>query len=123
MFGGNAIGLANHLISAVAYDDFAIVVPGLPRDVARRQDRQQSLNLSNGFASKFLGVGEQYRRGARSMLGLTKQIGGTDFAIDAVVRNDQRFRWSGEQINANPAEQLPFGFRYIRIARTDDHVD
>ena len=57
------------------------------------------------------------------MLGLAEQIGRAHFAIDAVVGDDQRLGRPGEQIDADPAEQLPLGFRDVSVARPDDHVD
>ena len=57
------------------------------------------------------------------MLGLAQQIGGADFAVDAVVGDDQRLGRAGEQVDADAAEQLALGFRHIGIAGADDHVD
>ena len=57
------------------------------------------------------------------MLGLAEQIGGADLAVDAVVGDHQRLGRSGEQVDADAAEQLALGFRHIGIAGPDDHVD
>src|SRR5581483_6091435 len=57
------------------------------------------------------------------MLGLPEQVRGADFAVDAVVGDDQRLRRSREQIDADAAEQLALRFRYIGVAGADDHVD
>ena len=57
------------------------------------------------------------------MLGLAEQIGGADFAVDAVVGDHQRLGRAGEQIDADAAEQLALGFGDIGVAGADDHVD
>ena len=57
------------------------------------------------------------------MLGLAEQVGGADFAVDAVVGDDQRLGRAGEQVDADAAEQLALGFRHIGVAGADDHVD
>ena len=57
------------------------------------------------------------------MLGLAEQIGRAHFAVDAVVGDDQRLGRSGEQVDADAAEQLALGLGHIGIARPDDHVD
>ena len=57
------------------------------------------------------------------MLGLAEQVGGADFAVDAVVGDDQRLGRPGQQVDADAAEQLPLGLRHIGVAGADDHVD
>ena len=57
------------------------------------------------------------------MLGLAEQVGRAHFAVDAVVGDDQRLGRTGEQIDADAAEQLALGLRHIGVAGTDDHVD
>ena len=57
------------------------------------------------------------------MLGLAEQVGGADFAVDAVVGDDQRLGRAGEQVDADAAEQLALGLGHIGVAGADDHVD
>ena len=57
------------------------------------------------------------------MLGLAEQIGGADFAVDAVVGDDQRLGRARQQVDADAAEQLALGLRHIGVAGPDDHVD
>ena len=57
------------------------------------------------------------------MLGLAEQVGGADFAVHAVVGDDQRLGRPGQQVDADAAEQLPLGLRHIGVAGADDHVD
>ena len=59
----------------------------------------------------------------RAVLGLAEQIGGADFAVDAVVGDHQRLGRAGQQVDADAAEQLPLGLRHIGVAGADDHVD
>ena len=56
------------------------------------------------------------------MLGLAQQVGRADFAVDALVRDDQCFGRAREQVDADTAVKLALGLRHIRIARSDDHV-
>ncbi len=57
------------------------------------------------------------------MFGLAEQVGGADFAVDAVVGDDQRFGRAGQKIDPDAAEQLALGLGHIGVAGADDHVD
>ena len=57
------------------------------------------------------------------MLGLPEQVGRADFAVDRVVRDDQRFGRAGEQVDADAAVELALRLRHIGVARPDHHVD
>ena len=56
------------------------------------------------------------------MLSLPKQIGRADFAVHRLVGDDERLRRAGEQVDADPAEQLALGFRHVSIAGPDKHI-
>ena len=56
------------------------------------------------------------------MFSLTQQVRCTNLGICGVVGDDQRLGRTGEQIDADPAEQLPFGFGHERVAGADQHV-
>ena len=57
------------------------------------------------------------------MLGLPEKVGGAHFCIDALVGDDEGFRRSGEQVDANSAVELPLGLGDKGVARADQHVD
>jgi hypothetical protein len=57
------------------------------------------------------------------VLGLPKQVGGAKIAIDRVVRDQQRFRWTGEEIDAYAPVKLALGLRDESIAGPGQHVD
>ena len=57
------------------------------------------------------------------MLGLPQQVGGAHFAVDGLVGDYQGLGRTGEQVDADAAEQLPLGFRDKGIAGADQHVD
>ena len=57
------------------------------------------------------------------MLGLAEQICRAHFGIGGVVGNDQGLGRSGQQVDADTAEQLPLRLRDERIAGADQHVD
>ena len=114
---------AHHLGLAVADDHLAIVLPGLPRGIGGRQDFEEPLDLVHGVARELLRIGEQHGGRGRAVLGLAEQIGRADFAVHAVVGDDERFGRAGEQVDADAAEQLPLRLRHIGVARADDHVD
>ena len=113
----------HHLVLAVADDHLAEVGPGLARGVGGGKDFQEPLDLAHGVFRELLGVGEQHGGRGRAVLGLAQQIGGADFAVDAVVGDHQRLGRSREQVDADAAEQLALGLRHIGVAGTDDHVD
>ena len=123
VLGGDAVGLAHHLVLVVADDHLAIVLPGLPRGIGGRQDFEEPLDLVHGVARELLRIGEQDGGRGRAVLGLAEQVGRADFAVHAVVGDDQRLGRAGEQVDADAAEQLALGLRHIGVARADDHVD
>src|SRR3984893_13251512 len=104
MLGGDAVGLAHHLGIVVADDDFAKVLPSLASGIGGWQNRQQTLYLGHRLAGKLFRIGDQDRRRGWSMLGLTQKIGGADFAVDAVIGDDQRLGRPGKEIDADAAE-------------------
>jgi hypothetical protein len=57
------------------------------------------------------------------MLGLTQQVGGAEFPVDAVIGNDQGLGRAGEEIDADTAIELALGLRHEGVARADQHVD
>ncbi|MGX1402494.1 hypothetical protein RKD40_000107 [Streptomyces ambofaciens] len=56
------------------------------------------------------------------MLGLTQQVGRHPHRVGAVVGDDRDLGGAGQQVDADPAEQLPLGLRDERVARADQHV-
>src|SRR5262245_11019998 len=89
-----------HLPPVVEDDHFPRVLPGLAGRVRGGKYRQQSLDFLHRLAREFFGVGDEDSRGGRAVLCLTKQIGGADFTIDAVVGNDESFGRPGKQVDA-----------------------
>ena len=77
----------------------------------------------HGVARELLRIGDQDRRRRRAVLGLAEQVGGAHLAVDAVVGDDQRLGRTGQQVDADPAEQLALGLRHVGVAGADDHVD
>ncbi len=57
------------------------------------------------------------------VLGLRQQIGGDPCRVVVPVGDDQDFRWAGDHVDADPAEDPPLGRRDIGVARPDDLVD
>ena len=57
------------------------------------------------------------------MLGLAEQVGGAHFHVGGIVGNDQGFSRSGQQVDADAAEQLALGLRHIGVAGADQHID
>src|SRR5215472_12075553 len=55
------------------------------------------------------------------MLGLAKQIGRADFAIDRLVGDHKNFGRTGNEINAYTSEELPLRFRDEGIAWANNH--
>ena len=56
------------------------------------------------------------------MFGLAEQIGCANFAVHAVVGDDQGLGRAGQQVDADAAEQLALGLRHIGVAGADNHV-
>ena len=57
------------------------------------------------------------------MFSLAEQIGGADFAINCLVSDHHRLGRPGEQIDADPAEQLALGFGHEGITRAHQDID
>ena len=123
VLGGDAVGLAHHLLLAVAHDDLAEICPRFAGDVGGGKQREQPVDLAHGLARKLLRIGNEDGGRGRAVLGLAEQIGGADLAVDAVVGDDQRFGRAREQIDADAAEELALGFRHVGVAGPHDHVD
>ena len=56
------------------------------------------------------------------MLGLAEQVRRTQFAVHRIVGDHQRFRGSGQQVDAHPPEKLPLGLGDKGVAGPHDHV-
>ncbi|MCY1204857.1 hypothetical protein D9M72_163900 [compost metagenome] len=56
------------------------------------------------------------------MFCLAQQVDGTQFAVDAVIGNDQRFGGARKQIDPDAAIQLAFGLGHEHISRPNQHV-
>jgi hypothetical protein len=57
------------------------------------------------------------------VLGLPEQVRGAELAIDALVGDNQRLGRPGEQVDPDPAEQLPLRLGHEGVPRPDQHVD
>ena len=57
------------------------------------------------------------------MFGLTEQVGGHPLRVGGLVGEHRDLGGAGEQVDADPAEQLPLGLGDEGVARTDEHVD
>jgi hypothetical protein len=123
VLGGDAVGLLQHLLVAVADDHLAVVAPGLPAIVGGGQDgssRSTSAMVSRASFSEL--VSRMAGRG-RAVLGLAEQVGGADLGVHGVVGDHQRLGRPGEQVDADAAEELALGLGDEGVARADQHVD
>jgi hypothetical protein len=123
MLGSDAVRLAHHLVETFAHDHFAEIRPRLAGSVGGRKNGEEPLDLAQRVASKLFRIGDEDRGRGRAVLGLAEEVGRTDLAVDALVGDDQRLGRSGQEIDADAAEQLALGFRDVGIAGSDDHVD
>ena len=57
------------------------------------------------------------------MLGLAEQVGGDHLRVRRLVGDHQDLGRPGEQVDADPAVELPLRLRDIGVARPDQHVD
>ncbi len=57
------------------------------------------------------------------MLSLREQVRRHQFRVGRGVGEHRHLRGAGEQVDADPSEQLALGFGDIRVAGSDDHVD
>ncbi len=57
------------------------------------------------------------------MLGLPQQVRGDPHRVGAVVRDDGDLGGPGQQVDADPAEELSFRLGDVRVPRADQHVD
>src|SRR5262249_10270946 len=119
----HTVRLGNHPGFIIAYDYFAEIFPGLAGRVRGGKDRQQTLDFFHRIVRKLLGIGDQDGGRGGTVLGLTKQVGRTNFTVHAVIGDDQGLGRPGEKIDSDSAEQLPLGFRHIGVSGAYDHVD
>ena len=122
MLRGDLVGHLQHFLIAVAEDDLAVVAPGDRCGIGRRQDLQQAVDLDHGLLRKTAGVGDQDCRRVVAVLRLPEQVGRADLRIDRLVGNHHGLGRSGEEIDADPAEELALGLCDIGVARPDQHV-
>ena len=122
MLRSDTIRLRHQFFICVAQDDLTMIAPGHAGDVGGGQNPELPVDLRLDFPSDFPRCRQQNRRRRRSMLGLPQQIRGAHFGVGGVVGDDQRFGRAREQIDANPAEQLPFCFRDESIAGSHQHI-
>jgi hypothetical protein len=57
------------------------------------------------------------------VLGLAQQIRRDHGRIPGVVGDDHHLGGAGQQVDANPAEELPLRLRDVHVPGPDDHVD
>ena len=57
------------------------------------------------------------------MLGLAEQVGGAHLGVGGLVGDDQDLGRAGQQVDADPPEELALGLGDIGVARADEHVD
>ena len=67
--------------------------------------------------------GDQHGRGVRAVLGLAEQVDGDDERVGVLVGDDQDLGRTGEQVDADLAEQLPLGLGDVGVAGTGEQVD
>ena len=124
VLGRDAVGLRDHLGLVGADDHLAVILPRLAGEIGASgrifSSRSTSAMVSRASFSEL--VIRIAGRG-RPVLGLAEQIGGADFAVDALVGDDQRLGRAGEQVDADAAVELALRFRHIGVARPDQHVD
>src|SRR6202048_3018819 len=106
VLGGDAVGLAHHLVESFAHDHLAEVRPCLAGDLGGGKDCEQPLEFAQGVACKLFGIGDEDRGGGWAMLRLAEKIGGAELPVGAVVGNDQGLGRSRQEVDADPAEQL-----------------
>ena len=119
--GANPVSAA----SSVEDDDLAVVAPGHRGELRRRQEGEQALHLSHGFAGKPLGSREEDGGGVESVFGLAQEVGRAHLGIGAVVGDDQDLGRAGEEVDADSAIELAFGLGDIMadVAAGDIDVD
>jgi hypothetical protein len=66
--------------------------------------------------------GQEDRRRGRAVLGLTQQVGCAHLGVRGVVGDDQNLGRAGEEVDADPAIELPLGLGDIGVAGPDQHV-
>ena len=62
VLGGNAVGLAHHLVAVLAHDHLAEIRPRLARGIGGGKKGQQSLDLAQCRTRKLVGIGDEDRR-------------------------------------------------------------
>ena len=107
----------------LAEDDLAIVLPRPSRRLSGGQDGEEALDLLHRLAGQLLRVRHQHGRRVVAVLGLAEEVGGAHLGIDRLVGDDHGLGRPGEEIDADPPEELPLGLGDIGVAGADQHVD
>jgi hypothetical protein len=102
MFGDHVIGDHEHLVVAVANDDFAEILPAFRSGFGRRQDLQQALDFRQRVTSELPGAGDENGWRIVAMLRLAQQVRRADLGIDGFIGDHHGLGRSGEQVDADP---------------------
>ena len=122
VFGADFVGLLQHFRVVVADDYLAAVTPRLPGNRRRGQNGKLALHLGHRGLRQVLGIRQQDCGRIGAVLGLAEQVRRAQFAVHRIVGDHQRFRGTGQQVDAHPPEKLPLGFGHKGVAGPDDHV-
>ena len=109
MLRGDAVGLRHHLLVGIAQDDLAVIAPGDAGNVGGRQTGELAIDLRLDLVRDLRRGGQQDRRRCRAVLGLAEQVGGAHLGVGGVIGDNQRLGRTGQQVDADAAEQLPLG--------------
>ena len=104
-------------------DDGAEVAPAGGGDRLPRQRRELLLDRGRDPIGQALAVGDQDRLRALVVLRLAEQVGGDPGGILVAVGDHHDLRRTGDQVDADPAEDLALGLGDVGVAGADDLVD
>src|SRR5262249_6171223 len=111
----------DRLLIGADHDHLTIPVPRFANDLARAERGDLALALVDDGLAERPRRGDEDRGRGGAVLGLAQEVAGDDAGVGAVVGDDEDLRRPRQQIDADGAEDLPFGFGHVLVAWPDDH--
>ena len=123
MLGRVFVGDGEGVVEVGDEGESASVANGVERDVASRQIDGLVEQLGDDGLCQGLAGSDQDWGGEVVVFGLGEQVGGDEFGVGGVVRDDQGFRGAVDRVDADDPVETPFGGGDESVARSEDLVD
>ena len=117
------VGERVRLVEVVDDDDLPPVAPCRLGVVLGGHAGQELLDVRQHLLAELARGGDEHRRRLGTVLCLREQVDGGEEGVGVVIGDDEDLGGSGEQIDADLAEELALGLGDVGVARSGDEVD